>query len=130
MLMLISSVLITLVFIHIYVSYRNECDDKMNRTLFDVSLKVCVWNLLHVAAFFIICQVYTPVSLFHHIAIVFIGVAWFLIESFFGKPTLVIANEKECDKDIVYSNTSKPRYDDFVFNSLGQILYILSRMPL
>lgn len=127
MIFLIISVLITLMFIHIYVRYRNECNDKMNRRLFDVSLKVCVWNLLHVVAFFIICQVYTPVSLFHHIMIAFIGVAWFLIESFFGKPTTAA---KVCDKDIVYSNTSKPRYDDFIFNILGQILYILSRIPL
>ena len=96
-----------------------ECIDKLNYTF--LTLKLCIWNILHVFIFFIYCLILKPVTLYDHIFIFMLGVVWYLMEYFSNKDT--IGNIEKC-LNVGYHNIKHPRLDDFIYNILGQLLYI------
>jgi len=54
--------------------------DKSNHTF--LTLKLCIWNILHIFIFFIYCIILKPVTLYDHIFIFMLGVVWYLTEFF------------------------------------------------
>ena len=96
-----------------------ECIDKLNHTF--LTLKFCIWNISHVFIFFIYCLILKPVTLYDHVFIFMIGVIWYLMQYFTRKDT--IGNIQKC-LNVAYDNMLHPRLDDFIYNILGQMLYI------
>lgn len=119
--------IITLYIIDIYSVYlkksnqKKECSDIFNKHLFEI--KFCIWNISHILVFFLLCIITQPKTLKDHFYIFLTGVSWFFIQLFFANHYLD-EHEPNCKHNIVYTNMLKPRYDDFVFNIFGQILYI------
>jgi uncharacterized membrane protein YhaH (DUF805 family) len=97
-----------------------ECDDMLNRTLFE--LRFCMWNIIHIFVTFAICVIMKPRNLGDHMLIFAIGVVWFFIEYVSNSETTGAA---ESCPEAVYDNMLMPRLDDFLYNTLGQVLYIL-----
>ena len=120
----------TLVFIHLYrkmLEKRSEspsCVDALNRTFLEI--KFCMWNVLHIIAYFVLCLKFKPTSLSEHFRIMSLGVVWFVIEKTFSTQQ----ERGKCGKNVVYKNNTTPRYDDIFFNTLGQMLYIVYTLPL
>ena len=122
-----------LLFVHIYRYYMKlnikdiECDDRLNVKLFDIDIPVCLWNIAHVITFVILSHVISARSLYDHTKLLLVGIIWYIIERSFSQPDRV----HNCTTiDNVYKNTSKPRYDDIFFNTFGQIIYIISKLPM
>ena len=125
--------ILTLLFIYLYRNYLDsystidaECADIMNKLLFQINIKFCVWNILHIFSFFVFCLCYKPKYIRHHILIFFMGILWLIIESKCSKKS----RKPKCNHKIVYQNNTAPRYDDILFNTTGQLLYIISTIPL
>jgi len=138
---LVAIMTLFIVLIHFYAnrlsdaSHRGpprECSDHLNRTLFRLELRLCFWNGIHVVLFFLLCYILQPVSIADHLAIFAVGVAWFLLQ--------VIANH--CLPHVTktgtrtwgcpgasYQNVMVPKLDDFVYNTLGQLCYIVAALP-
>ena len=121
-----------LLFVHMYRYYMKlnskdiECDDRLNVKLFDIDIPVCLWNIAHVITFVILSHVISARSLYDHTKLLLVGIIWYIIERSFSQPD----RRHNCTTvDIVYKNTSKPRYDDILFNTFGQIIYIISKLP-
>ena len=95
-----------LLFVHMYRYYMKlnskdiECDDRLNVKLFDIDIPVCLWNIAHVITFVILSHVISARSLYDHTKLLLVGII------------------------------SKPRYDDIFFNTFGQIIYIISKLPM
>lgn len=103
-----------------------ECDDILNYKLFDIDIPVCLWNISHTITFVILSHIMNVRSLYDHTKLLSVGIIWYIIERSFSHPDRVY----NCTTtDSVYKNTSKPRYDDIFFNTLGQVIYIISRLP-
>ena len=119
--------LISLGFVHGYKSFitqtnkRVECDDVMNKRLFSIQFDVCIWNILHIVSFFVLCFLLKPTTVKTYILIFILGVVWFCIERAFSTMT----RETKCAHEIVYSNITVPRYDDMVYNGIGILIYAL-----
>lgn len=124
---LILMLLLSLGFVHGYkfsitqTNERVECNDLMNKRLFSIHLDVCVWNILHIVSFFVLCFFMRPTNITNYILIFILGVIWFYIE----RACSTMTRETKCAHDIVYSNITVPRYDDMVFNCIGIIMYAL-----
>jgi hypothetical protein len=122
-----------LLFVHMYRYYMKlnskdiECDDRLNVKLFDIDIPVCLWNIAHVITFVILSHVISARSLYDHTKLLLVGIIWYIIERSFSQPDRIHG----CTTiDNVYKNTSKPRYDDIFFNTFGQIIYIISKLPM
>ena len=122
-----------LLFVHMYRYYMKlnskdiECDDRLNVKLFDIDIPVCLWNIAHVITFVILSHVISAKSLYDHTKLLLVGIIWYIIERSFSQPDRIHG----CTTiDNVYKNTSKPRYDDIFFNTFGQIIYIISKLPM
>jgi hypothetical protein len=122
-----------LLFVHMYRYYMKlnskdiECDDRLNVKLFDIDIPVCLWNIAHVITFVILSHVISARSLYDHTKLLLVGIIWYIIERSFSQPDRI----HNCTTiDNVYKNTSKPRYDDILFNTFGQIIYIISKLPM
>jgi hypothetical protein len=122
-----------LLFVHMYRYYMKlnskdiECDDRLNVKLFDIDIPVCLWNIAHVITFIILSHVISAKSLYDHTKLLLVGIIWYIIERSFSQPDRIHG----CTTiDNVYKNTSKPRYDDIFFNTFGQIIYIISKLPM
>lgn len=122
-----------LLFVHMYRYYMKlnskdiECDDRLNVKLFDIDIPVCLWNIAHVITFIILSHVISAKSLYDHTKLLLVGIIWYIIERSFSQPDRIHG----CTTiDNVYKNTSKPRYDDILFNTFGQIIYIISKLPM
>ena len=120
-------------FVHMYRYYMKlnskdiECDDRLNVKLFDIDIPVCLWNIAHVITFVILSHVISARSLYDHTKLLLVGIIWYIIERSFSQPDRIHG----CTTiDNVYKNTSKPRYDDIFFNTFGQIIYIISKLPM
>ena len=120
-------------FVHMYRYYMKlnskdiECDDRLNVKLFDIDIPVCLWNIAHVITFVILSHVISARSLYDHTKLLLVGIIWYIIERSFSQPDRIYS----CTTiDNVYKNTSKPRYDDIFFNTFGQIIYIISKLPM
>jgi len=96
-----------------------ECIDKLNHTF--LTLKFCIWNISHVFIFFIYCLILKPVTLYDHFLIFMLGVVWYSMQYFARKDT--VGNIQKC-LNVAYDNMIHPRLDDFIYNILGQLLYI------
>jgi hypothetical protein len=128
----VSGFVVVLLFVHMYRYYMKinskdtECDDILNAKLFDIDIPVCLWNIAHVITFVILSHVIGARSLYDHTKLLLVGIIWYIIEHSFSQPDRV----HDCTTiDNVYKNTSKPRYDDIFFNTFGQVIYIISRLP-
>ena len=120
-------------FVHMYRYYMKlnskdiECDDRLNVKLFDIDIPVCLWNIAHVITFVILSHVISARTLYDHTKLLLVGIIWYIIERSFSQPDRIY----NCTTtDNVYKNTSKPRYDDIFFNTFGQIIYIISKLPM
>jgi hypothetical protein len=120
---------ITAYMINVYICNLNnenngksiECVDILNKTLYE--LKFCIWNICHIFIFFFYCVIMKPVTLLDHFYIFLIGVFLFILEIYIKTP--ISQNKKiEC-KCVTYTDLDKPRVDDLIFNTMGQILYVI-----
>jgi hypothetical protein len=98
-----------------------ECNDPLNKTLF--KLRFSIWNMSHIIIFFIYCLIMKPVSFQDHFEIFMFGVVWYLMQYIINYNT--DKYKKKCNHSVAYENIYKPRLDDFVYNTLGQILYLI-----
>jgi hypothetical protein len=103
-----------------FIENNKECNDPLNRTLFKV--RFSFWNMSHIIIFFVYCLLLKPVTLLDHFKIFMIGVVWYLMQYITHYDT--IKYKKKCKHSISYENMLQPRLDDFIFNTLGQLLYI------
>jgi len=97
-----------------------ECGDILNRTLFE--MRFCVWNILHIIIFFGYCFIMKPRTLQDHAQIFAIGVVWYSMQYLARYQTK--GDTASCP-DVAYDNMLMPRLDDFIYNTLGQVLYVL-----
>ena len=92
----------------------------------------CLWNLTHVAMFAFLASILPKKDIgLNHMLALFAGVVWFLIEpSLFSAVVsegTVLQSHSCGDMNIAYDSTWRPRNDDFIFNTAGQVLYETSR---
>lgn len=99
-----------------------ECSDIFNKTLF--TLKFCFWNISHIFIFFSYCVFLKPTSLRDHFFIFLIGVSWFTTQIIFAKYDEITNDITNCPH-VSYENILKPKLDDFIYNVLGQMLYVV-----
>ena len=99
-----------------------ECSDLLNQTIF--TLKFCLWNVSHILIFFIYCIILRPRTFLEHFFIFMFGVSWFASQMLLGSHNEYEGDISDCPH-VVYENMLRPRFDDFIYNTLGQILYIL-----
>jgi len=96
--------------------------DILNRKI--ISINICGWNLLHTLLFYYICKAKNVKIIEEHFLIFLIGLLWFLIE---GKLFNNISHKIKISTStyIVYESINKPRIDDLLFNTFGQIIFIM-----
>lgn len=116
---------ITLLGIIVYSNKINdnenkECNDILNQTFF--KMRFSFWNFSHIVIFFMYCFILKPKTTFDHFKIFMIGVIWYLMQTIYHKDK---KTKKKCDHSIAYENMLQPRLDDFIYNILGQLLYIV-----
>jgi len=117
-----------------------ECADPMNKTVFQ--LKFCVWNILHIAMFYGFCFIMKPKSMRSHVVIFLVGASWYLMQylaiqlqagnqpsasvppSLSGAVPPSLSGAQQVCQDVAYEKLV-PRLDDFVYNTLGQVAYVL-----
>jgi hypothetical protein len=119
--------IIVLIIIKLYSFYitqkyvEKECNDPLNRTFF--KLRFSFWNVSHIIVFFIYCLILKPVNFIDHLKISMIGIIWYIIQYIFHYNTKNY--KKKCNHSVSYENMLKPRLDDFIYNTLGQIIYFI-----
>ena len=95
---------------------------------------ICIWNLLHSVVFFILCIILHPESIYDYINIIIVMILWFLFEYFIYKMNkklnLIKVNKNviKGGSHLVYDNPYIPRYDDFIFNISGVLLYVIKKI--
>lgn len=95
---------------------------------------ICIWNLLHSVVFFILCILLHPETIYDYINIIIVMILWFLFEYFIykinKKLNLIKVNKNviKGGSDLVYDNPYIPRYDDFIFNISGVLLYVIKKI--
>jgi hypothetical protein len=89
-------------------------------------MRFCVWNILHIIIFFGYCVIMKPRTLQDHAQIFAIGVAWYLMQYIARRQT---SGDTTSCPGVAYDNMLMPRLDDFIYNTLGQALYVLWVMP-
>ena len=107
--------------LHLIYDKDYACNDFLNKKIGKIyKYNFCLWNLSHIIIFCIICfLVKAEYKIILHIFVFLLGVCWFLFCPYYKNGNICNKNNK-----IVYLDTNKPRFDDLIFNSLGQILYI------
>lgn len=102
---------------------KTACVDIMNKKLFSIcGINACIWNLSHVLIYCFICYIIdAKLSLEKHLLVFVIGIIWYLSCPYYKK------GHYKCKKtdNIVYDNTDQPRLDDIIFNTAGQLLYVM-----
>ena len=95
---------------------------------------ICIWNLLHSVVFFILCILLHPETIYDYINIIIVMILWFLFEYFIykinKKLNLIKVNKNviKGGSHLVYDNPYIPRYDDFIFNISGVLLYVIKKI--
>ena len=95
---------------------------------------ICIWNLLHSVVFFILCIILHPETIYDYINIIIVMILWFLFEYFIykinKKLNLIKVNKNviKGGSHLVYDNPYIPRYDDFIFNISGVLLYVIKKI--
>ena len=108
-----------------YISYyKLENNDILNKKIL---LNLCIWNILHIVFYFILCLIINAkLNIFKHFIIFSIGLVWYLIEKkilykFNNKYNILNTNNDEkC-----YNNIYEPYYTDLIYNIIGQVIYII-----
>ena len=99
------------------------------KTLFTFfNIPVCFWNIIHIIVYFILCFIIDArLCLDRHIFVFIIGVAWYLIVPMLALPVEGAKNKQKNNRGslISYSDTRIPMLSDFIFNTTGQLLYII-----
>ena len=118
--------IIVLVIIKLYSNYINknnekECNDPLNRTFF--KMRFSFWNVSHIIIFFVYCMIVKPKSFIDHFKIFMVGVMWYAMQYIVHYHTEEY--KQKCNHSVAYENMLKPRLDDFIYNTLGQILYFV-----
>ena len=86
-----------------------------------MKLKGCIWNILHIIIYFLLCiLINVRNDILKHIIVFLIGFMWLILA-----PYSNYKNKPQKCKNTVYNDTNIPRKDDLVFNTLGQLLYII-----
>ena len=126
-------IIFVLIFIHgyrYYIQINNkdpDCDDYLNQKLFDINLSFCWWNISHIVIFLFLSYYFKISNIYDHLKLFLFGLTWFLMLYLFSKPDRAY----NCTTtDTVYKNMTKPKYSDIIFNTFGQIIYIIIQMPL
>ena len=121
-----------LVFVRLYGGKKNHCSDAWNKTMLKVELRVCFWNAMHVLFFLGICVFLEPRSLVEHLIIFGIGVLWYAMQvlatDVWGGE-VPMAEPKPQGPEASYSDLLRPKLDDFVYNSLGQVIFVFTTLP-
>ena len=123
--------IVLLVFVRIYGSLQNHCSDEWNKTLLKIELRLCFWNAMHVLFFFGICVFLQPKSIVEHLIIFVIGVVWFTMQVIATKRLggeVFLKDNQQCN-DSSYSDILWPKLDDFIYNSLGQVIFLFTTLP-
>ena len=99
------------------------CHDIMNKKLFSLyGINACIWNLSHVLIYCFICYLFdAQLSIEKHLIVFVFGIIWYMSCPYYKEGHYKCQNIN----DIVYENTDQPRIDDIIFNSMGQLLYVL-----
>lgn len=123
-LMIIVFLVISQLMRHFLANHPDPNEDFANKTLITIfNIPVCYWNIIHIIVYFILClMVDARLCLDRHLFIFSIGLAWYLIVPMLTLPVEGF-NNKNCN--ISYSNTKIPMLSDFIFNTIGQILYVI-----
>jgi len=100
---------------------EKECNDPLNKTFF--KMRFSFWNVSHIFIFFIYCLIVKPISFTDHFKIFMIGVVWYLMQYIAHYNTKEY--KQKCHHSVAYENMLKPRLDDFIYNTLGQLLYFI-----
>ena len=117
------------IFIRIYNTnlkkkYGNNysCKDILNKKIIEIlTLKGCIWNIIHIFIYFGVCiLINAKLNVYKHIIVFTIGLLWYFLAPYSTNKH----SPKECN-NVVYTDTNIPREDDIIFNSIGQLLYIL-----
>ena len=107
----------------------NPENDPANKTLFSfLNISVCFWNIIHIFVYFMLCIIIDArLCVDRHLLVFIIGVFWYLIVPMLALPVEGIKKEDKNVRGslISYSDTRIPMLSDFIFNTLGQILYII-----
>jgi len=118
------SILIKLYNDRLKKKYGNNyaCKDVLNKILLSfLTLKGCIWNLMHIFIYFGLCVlINAKLNVFKHVIVFTIGLLWFFLAPYSNNNN----NPDKCN-DVVYIDTNIPREDDIIFNFLGQIIYII-----
>lgn len=121
--MIISFVILYLYLMYISY-YKLENNDILNKKIL---LNLCIWNILHIVFYFILCLIINAkLNIFKHFIIFSIGLVWYLIEKkilykFNNKYNILNTNNDEkC-----YNNIYEPYYTDLIYNIIGQVIYII-----
>ena len=109
-------------FLHMFYDKDYACYDFLNKKLGKLfKYNFCLWNLSHIFIFCFFCLlINAKFNIILHFIVFLLGVSWLVF-----RPYSKEGNSCNKSSNIVYSDTNKPRLDDLVFNSLGQILYII-----
>ena len=109
----------------LYYGNNYSCFDILNIKLGNIfNYNFCLWNLSHILIFYFFCKIIkAEYNIYLHLLVFLFGVLWLVIAPYSKKGN-------KCDlpgkiNKIVYSDIYNPRLDDLIFNSLGQILYLI-----
>ena len=115
---------VTLYLYLMYIShYKLENKDIFNQKII---LNLCIWNILHIVFYFILCLIINAkLNIFKHFIIFSIGLVWYLTEKKIlyklnNKSILRNNNDEKC-----YNNIYEPYYTDLIYNIIGQVIYII-----
>ena len=115
---------VTLYLYLMYIShYKLENKDIFNQKII---LKLCIWNILHIVFYFILCLIINAkLDIIKHFIIFSIGLVWYLTEKKIlyklnNKSILSNNNDEKC-----YNNIYEPYYTDLIYNIIGQVIYII-----
>jgi hypothetical protein len=102
---------------------KSACIDIMNKKIFSIcGINACIWNLSHILIYCFICYIVdVKLSLKKHLLVFILGLIWYLSCPYYKKSYYKCKNKN----NIVYENTDNSRLDDLVFNTTGQLLYIV-----
>lgn len=123
-LMIIVFLIISQLMRHFLANHPDPNEDFANKKLITIfNIPVCYWNIIHIIVYFILCiMIDAGLCLDRHLFVFSIGMAWYIIV-----PMLTLSVEEfhkeKCN--ISYSNTKIPMLSDFIFNTIGQILYVI-----
>lgn len=128
-LMIITFIIISKSMRYFLEKHSDPNKDPANKTLFSLSsyISICIWNFIHIIVYFILCIIIDArLCIDRHLFVFIIGIAWYLIVPMLTLPVEGVKNKKNNRGTLIsYSDTRIPMLSDFVFNTTGQLLYVI-----